>query len=489
MKPQWHVNRHGIAEQYGATINPCPLNSRHYDSAAEANAAAQTDMKEEHDIITTLTKGDDMHTTSPEHTDPAEHSAQDTTENNTVQHTMPASLTSEEFKQLHTANVHNAENFLQATAAFEAAHDEHAAHNRGRRAFRNFPVTDAMFDAHMQQKAAMYAFAVTDTIHKQHAAEHGVSRDDLPITSYAHYEQEIANFEAWKTKQQEIAGTTEYVPDHNPSLNGKAGDRHYNKAVNMLGALTGRKPWDVKKRVDMLQQQRGISRHEAVDLLYQSATPRTDKPFVFLDLETAARQPDDIGTVDTGKYSDIIEVGYIKVYPDGRTAEESFLLDADDNLKKTAGTGAESIHNISPGMIEGKPQFSDPAVQQNMTQALNNSVLVAHGANFENTQLSYSLRGFAAERSKFNIEILDTKDVSTYFMKTENGNKNEDFVETAGFQYSDDAHRAFTDANMTRKAFYEVLNNREKYLDTNREKYTSPRSSQDGDNNEELSLF
>lgn len=50
---------------------------------------------------------------------------------------------------------------------------------------------------------------------------------------------------------------------------------------------------------------------------------------------------------DFGPRTEIIEVGYIKVWHDGEVKKLSKLFGVDPNLLKTNGTGREDIHNIS----------------------------------------------------------------------------------------------------------------------------------------------
>lgn len=383
-----------------------------------------------------------------------------------VNPTVSKKMTRDEFENLHEKNVKNAEEFKAADEAYWEAYERYKSSNGGRGSFRDVPVTNELFDLHQQRRQAMYAFAVTDQPHSEHAEEFGVDRSELPATSYDHYNESIANFEAWKAKQESISGE-KYTPNPNPSMNGPAGQRHYNKAKMALASFTGKKPWDIDKGVDRIMAQQGVDRDTAMKEYYLTAEKRKDKPFVYLDLETAARPKEEVGTIDQGHYADIIEVGYIKEYPDGTEEKGSMLFDVDKDLKSVAGTGAQNVHNITPEMVEGKQNFRDPEVQHKMRGVLGGSVLVAHNTNFEESQLSWNLKGFAQARNSYQMDTMDTQSISSVFVNTVNGNRNKDFVETTGGTYSDDAHRAYIDAEMTRDALNKVLNNRKKYLDGN----------------------
>lgn len=378
-------------------------------------------------------------------------------------------MENKEFKELHEANVQNAKEFLATEGKYWAAYHRYKDENNGVGSRRFTPVTDEMFDAHMERKKAMYAFALTDVFHKEHAGKFGADRNMLPITSYTHYEKELKRFEAW---QKNTPGAENVKPggyesgrdNPNPSMSNLAGNRYYYDAITSLSSFSGYSRQELEKRVRTMMVQDIVDRHTAAQSLYLSLEQRTDKPFVYLDFETAARDLDDIETVDQGHYSEIIEVGYVKRYPNGSVEEDTFLLDMNEDLKALVGTGAQHIHNISPDMIAGKLNFSDDSIQQKMQDVLFGSVIVAHSAIFEDTQLAWNLRGYALERLNGNVEILDSKIITAVFVHTENGNRNQDLVETTGLTYGENAHRALADARMTMNALDIVLSDREGYM-------------------------
>ncbi|NWN87167.1 MAG: 3'-5' exonuclease [Micrococcaceae bacterium] len=371
----------------------------------------------------------------------------------------------EAFQQLHDANTTNIQRLMASEKRFWDTYNDNKRRN-GRGSYRAFPADDAMYQAHLDRKAAFYQLSLTDVAHARHAEAHGVDRSKMPLTSYSHYQREAEQFEQWKARQNADSGE-EYVHRPNPSMND---DYHFYKAKRMLSVFTGRHTQEVERRANDLMQQRSMDRHEAMQELWSTANIRKDKPLVFIDFETACRTKEDIGTVDTGQYSDIIEVGYEKVHPDGHVESDTFLLDADQSLKALAGTGAQHVHNITPEMIEGKPKFSDPKVQRQMMEVMDNSVMVAHKVNFEHTQLSYSLNGYAGKWR----DTLDTKDIMTYFVKTPEsaGNRMQDMVQLTGGSYGDDAHRAMADVQMMRRAFDTVVQgDRAAYMSGDHEHY------------------
>lgn len=196
----------------------------------------------------------------------------------------------------------------------------------------------------------------------------------------------------------------------------------------------------------------GLTRTEAYRKVWAEVPQRTDKPFVYIDLETASDNSDD--RVDQGRYSHIIEVGYQKVWADGRVEEGSFLYDVPQSFKEAGqGTGASYIHHITPEMVEGKPVFmEDAAAQHHMIEVLKDSVLVAHNAPFEASQFRYNLFGYRQLVGSGSTEIMDTQKVCKFYIPETPTNSNKDFVETTGGVYGDDAHRALYDAAATRGA-------------------------------------
>lgn len=197
----------------------------------------------------------------------------------------------------------------------------------------------------------------------------------------------------------------------------------------------------------------GLSKTEAYRKVWSEIPLRNDKPLVTIDIETAAPNlPND--RVDTGPLSTIIEVGYIKRWPDGREERKSYLSGAPASLLETSGTGAEHIHNISPEMVKGLPLFKDDkARQEELIQDLKGSVMIAHNARYEINQFSHNLPGFNALKENGHVEVLDTRAVVSFFMPETKDNSNRSLVEATGGVY-EGAHRALTDAEMTLEALF-----------------------------------
>ena len=177
---------------------------------------------------------------------------------------------------------------------------------------------------------------------------------------------------------------------------------------------------------------------------------RADKPLVSIDLEVAA--PQDTSHVDLGPYSNIIEVGIVKRYPNGIVEKYSHLNGVPEDFEKVYGTGAEHIHNITVDEISGRPIFvNDVENAQKIIDMLSGGVMVAHNASYEVSQLTHNLFGFARMLNNKDIEVLDTRAVSMYFLPQTPNNSNQSFVESSGNVY-ENAHRALSDAEMTLSA-------------------------------------
>lgn len=73
-----------------------------------------------------------------------------------------------------------------------------------------------------------------------------------------------------------------------------------------------------------------------------------EKPLIFLDLETTGIYP----TVDR-----IVQIGLLKLYPDGEISEWETLIDPDIVIP----TAASDVHHITDTMVKDAPYFKDIA--------------------------------------------------------------------------------------------------------------------------------
>lgn len=230
--------------------------------------------------------------------------------------------------------------------------------------------------------------------------------------------------------------------DYHPDVT----DKNEFEPRQAIASFSGLTENEVTERVSAHMDE-GLTRTEAYRKVWDEVELRTDKPFVSIDLESAA--PLDQAWVDLGRNTSLIEVGYVKRYPDGTVEEKSYLCGVPDDLREVYGTGASHVHNITPEMVEGMTPFSeDPEQMKELLDDLRGSVMIAHNARYEKSQFSYNLQGFNKMVDDGDLEILDTKNVVKHFVEGAPTWSNQSFIETTGGTY-ENAHRALSDAQGT----------------------------------------
>mgnify|MGYP000848548042 FL=1 len=294
------------------------------------------------------------------------------------------------------------------------------------------------------QKAKQLNFLATA---KEREAERYMSSEERAQLQQRRDDQKALNqakFEDWKRQQEKKNGPYNFHPDITSENEADANQ--------VISSYSGMSTEDVKKQVDDLMAT-GMTRTEAYRHMWANMSLRTDKPLVSIDLEVAASQ--ESGYVDKGPYSNIIEVGIVKRYPDGRVETMSFMSGVPQDFAKVHGTGAEHVHHISWDEIKDKEVFvNDPEKQTKVLSMLSDSVMVAHNAKFEIGQLQHNLFGFNALQAN-GLEVLDTRMVSTFFLPETPDNTNKSLVEASGQSYTG-AHRALADAEMTLTALLKL---------------------------------
>lgn len=185
--------------------------------------------------------------------------------------------------------------------------------------------------------------------------------------------------------------------------------------------------------------------YNLVQLFYESDI--SDQTFTGIDIETNSF---------SGTMGRIIEIGITSV--DMGTGEEkssySQLYNIPEASKRSYGTGAEDVHNISIEDIDNEIYFDDEEEQKRvLNKLLENKIVFAHNAGFEKQFLRSQLKGFAQAEYDGDIYVMDTMDFIKKTMPTANNNKLEEFCRNNGVEYVD-AHRALQDAQMMMKALY-----------------------------------
>lgn len=238
--------------------------------------------------------------------------------------------------------------------------------------------------------------------------------------------------------------------NYHPNIEGNAHKKNVNEILKAAYNLDDKV---IAKEISE-RKEKGMSQTEAYRDLWNSSSFRTDKSFVALDLETAGIRTQ---KVDTGPYSTIIEVGYVKLDGDNISHNSEFH-GVPKSLMNSHGTGAQNVHGITPEMVKDKKEFSkNIEAQEKLLNDLKGNVLIAHNAKFEVQQLSHNLIGFKTAYDNGEIEVLDTKNVSQYFLPSAANNTNENFVKATGGEYTN-AHRAYSDAVMSLNALRRMKN-------------------------------
>lgn len=193
---------------------------------------------------------------------------------------------------------------------------------------------------------------------------------------------------------------------------------------------------------------------EALATLY-TEKPLSDfkKPIVSIDLETSSTHP---------TKGHIIELGISVSDPTGEkeTKKIAQLYGLSKKALQGVGTGAVEVHGITPGKIAKKARFysnteKSKQHQKEVLETLKSGIMLAHNAQYEIRWLRQHLDGFAEAYRKGQIKVLDTMSLSRRLVPETDNNKLESLVEHFGMPY-ENAHRAYEDANMTRKAFSEL---------------------------------
>lgn len=227
-------------------------------------------------------------------------------------------------------------------------------------------------------------------------------------------------------------------------------------AAQELAAWTQMTLHEAREAIGKYDPKSTLTRDQYVVSLFQQSA-NNPRRIAFLDLETSGFTP------ATGE---IIEVGIIVMDENGnvvKEVDERYDL-KDVDVRKQLGTGNVNIHKIEREMLEGKRTFTDPVVQKELGEILNdrNIAVCAHNAGFERRWLNHYLEGFddvRSEDSSANLRdgtpaapVQDTQVISKMFMHQTSNDKLESFSTANGVPY-EDSHSAFPDALMTQKAY------------------------------------
>lgn len=404
MPKKFHLNVNtGVVSRCEATVRNCPLSAaaqelgvdNHFDSIGEARSGWEQMMKhKEHVVMSKKTPMD------------------------------PKVLELQQVFDKQEAEWKAADKALRASV----------------KADKGFKGSQEWYDAVQSRRKKLYAMLGTEQKLKEASPE---MKAKLDAEHVAKIDKAVTNFENWKARQGDFYFHPEITSAHHAPVS------------QVITAFSGMSNGDVLRAVSE-HVGNGMTEDQAYRKVWEDTPIRTDKRIVALDLETA--DPQYNGRIDNGPYSSIIEVGYSVREVDGTIRDGSFLCGVPDGLREARGTGAEEIHHISLDMVKDLTPFvDDPERQQEVSELLNGSVLLAHNAKFEVAQFTHSLPGFSEMIDKGQVEVLDTQQLCRFFVPEAVNNSNKGFVEAAGGEYVD-AHRALPDAKMSLSTLLKLKN-------------------------------
>lgn len=185
----------------------------------------------------------------------------------------------------------------------------------------------------------------------------------------------------------------------------------------------------------------GKNPDHAVRDLYSTYDPATDpdRRYVTVDFETNSR---------SASKGQIIQTGVVVTDGRGKVVERiDSLHGIDARIRDNQGTGATSVHGLTPDMVDGHTPFDQSAQRKRLETLLSdpNTTLVAHNASFEKSWIR--AHGIATPR------IIDTMRLRQRFDHGTVGSTNQDFCKANGVAYLN-AHNAAADADMTSRALH-----------------------------------
>lgn len=183
--------------------------------------------------------------------------------------------------------------------------------------------------------------------------------------------------------------------------------------------------------------------------------PSKQGRIVSVDLETATAVKNESGDDPRAfhpRYSSIIQVGATVVDGDEEVGSYNSYHAPHPRIMKRNGTGAVDVHNITPEMVEDKPQLSDPEANKEVRRVLTSgSAVLAHNVAFEKKMLKEHLV------DDVDRPWIDTAWISRHFMEPgEDGSRGatlRDTIEDLGGEYPEDSHRGDVDARTGAQAY------------------------------------
>lgn len=178
------------------------------------------------------------------------------------------------------------------------------------------------------------------------------------------------------------------------------------------------------------------------------AEKKQPRVYASIDLETAGPEGSAGFKPENGH---IIEVGIVKYNEQGKEiGRYSQLMKPDDAFLAEHGTGAEHIHHISKEDLNGQPSWNE--VSNQVGKELDNTVLVAQNAYFEQGWLNHHLPNFKHQTGVGSV--VDTLDIGRRHFDLPNY-RLETICNMVGVPYTN-GHRATHDAEVAGEALFKM---------------------------------
>lgn len=188
----------------------------------------------------------------------------------------------------------------------------------------------------------------------------------------------------------------------------------------------------------------GMKADDAVRTAYATYSPATDpdRKYVVVDFE--------VNGTHAGKHQ-IIQTGLQVTDHQGNVVESiNDLHDINPKVAPTVGTGMTEVHGIDYSALTGSRPFDRSPARDRLTQLAADPkvTFVAHNANFE--------AGFLRAHGIHTARVIDTMNLSRKFDHHSAGAKLSDFTAAHGVKY-ENAHNAYADVDMTRRALFNFM--------------------------------
>lgn len=242
-------------------------------------------------------------------------------------------------------------------------------------------------------------------------------------------------------------GTVGYVPKTMRNVYAIADEAHALTGMDYTEAVAMVSQWFAEKKT--IGEMQNWFRNQGIHL-------DNSKNYAFVDIETTGFAPVD---------NEIIEVAMIVTDSKGDEKKrlESLFNIANPVHREIGAIPGEEVHHIDYDTIKDLQTFEENIeFAQELAKTLNDpdTVIVPHNKKFENLWFAMFVDEYFAKHHRLKggegkVGEIDTMMVSVLYTDAERC-RLLDLVESAGMEYKD-AHRAMKDTEMTKEAFFKIV--------------------------------